>query len=115
MLNPPVVELFLQRLSFFYGVAQIEALNSLDRIRGRVRSMFQWFEDDGDGAIGESFRELSHSGKGLGGEGVALVRCVSVADTGITAGKDGAERRGFASGAGADGGLAFIEEDSGDG
>src|SRR5215471_9464720 len=38
MFNPPVVELFLQWLGFFYGAAEIEPFNLSVRSRGQVRS-----------------------------------------------------------------------------
>src|SRR5205807_8998372 len=75
----------------------------------------QGAEDDGDGAVGKLFGKLSSASKGFGTEGIALVGAVGVAGAAfVTGGQDGAESGVLAARAGAEGGLAFIEQEGGD-
>ncbi|HEY6968852.1 MAG TPA: hypothetical protein VJA94_06600 [Candidatus Angelobacter sp.] len=69
-------------------------------------------EDDGDGAVGESFRQRTERGEGLGREDGAFEGTIGVADAGLeSADEDGAQLGIARAGAGADGAWGFVEEE----
>src|SRR5215467_9598787 len=69
---------------------------------------------DGDGAFGESMRQRADAGEGLGRKNDSLAFAISVAKTAMEAtGEDSAQDGILAAVAGADGGVAFIEEEGG--
>jgi hypothetical protein len=76
----------------------------------------QWAEDDGDRAVEKVLGEGTGASEGLGAEGVALLEDVVIADAEMEAArKQSAQNGGLGAGESADGGLAFVEEEGGDG
>ena len=72
------------------------------------------FEMDGDRAFGESVRQRANAGEGLGRKNDALAFAIGVAETAMEAtGEDSAQDRILAAVAGAEGGVAFVEEEGG--
>src|SRR2546421_9497042 len=69
---------------------------------------------DGDRAFGESVRQRANTGEGFGRKNDALTFAIGVAETAMEAtGEDSAQDRILAAVAGADGGMAFVEEEGG--
>src|SRR5262249_27112827 len=89
------------------GVTEIEAADF-----GVARERLK---DNGDGALGNILGKLAHAGKGFGGKEIALTSTGGVADTTLEAAReDSAEEWTLAAGAGADGGLKFVQQDGRD-
>src|SRR5215471_8792762 len=96
------------RLGFFESAVQVQSLDLVEAGDG--------FEDDGDGAVRQHFRQGSDSGEGLGTEETTFTLAASVARTaGEAADQQSAESWVFGARAGADGGLEFVEQQRGDG
>src|SRR5256714_10724384 len=72
------------------------------------------FEMDGDRAFGQSVRQRANAGEGLGRKNDAFAFAIGVAETAMEAtGEDRAQDGILAAVAGADGGVAFVEEEGG--
>lgn len=86
MFRYPFAEVRLQALGFQGGAVQIEALDLLSS------GLVQGSKNDGDGAVGEFLGERSSSGKGFGGEDVALAGFAGVTGADLrAAGEDSAQ------------------------
>lgn len=89
----------------FFFILQL-AMGCCVRLKG--------LEDDGDGAVGQFFRQLSFPGKGLGTKNLTLLCSPGEADAIVkAAGQKRAQRRSLAASASAKRGMAFIEQDGG--
>src|SRR5215469_2829903 len=96
----PEVQDFPQRLGLFGGELKIKALDFVFVYAS------QGFEEDGDGAVGEHFRQSSSPGEGFGTEEVAFASGVSVSGTAArAAGQQGAKHWVFTARTRADCGL----------
>ncbi len=72
------------------------------------------FEMDGDRAFGESVRQRANAGEGFGRKNDSLAFAIGVAETAMEAtGEDSAQDGILAAVAGAEGGVAFVEEEGG--
>src|SRR5205823_3703352 len=72
------------------------------------------FEMDGDRAFGESVRQRANAGEGLGRKNDPLAFTIGVAETAMEAtGEDSAQDGILAAVAGAEGGVAFVEDGGG--
>src|SRR5215469_1892220 len=96
------------RLGFIEGAVQIEPLDLFVAGDG--------LEDDGDRSISEHFRQSSDSGESFGTEESAFALTAGVAGAALEAADEqSAESWVFGSRAGANSGLKFVEQQSGDG
>ena len=74
------------------------------------RSGRKWFEDDGDGTVGQHLRKLTYASECLGREDIAIMGAVAVPEAALKAvGENGAEDRIPGTSARAEGGLTFVE------
>src|SRR5579864_5472217 len=74
----------------------------------------KWFEEDGDGAVGQHLRKLTYASECLGREDVAFVGAIAIPEATLEAvGEDGAENGIPGTSARAEGDLTFVEEEGG--